>query len=157
LLSTSSAAVIMPIVQERKLGGNTVLLTTTWVAVADTITIVVLPLCAATGKTTAVLTGIFSVAGVAVGGYFLLKEYYSTKIGQYYRELSKDRHWALDLRLSLLVLFSLSALAVHFGTSILIAGFAAGAIVSLIGQPKRFFKQLLGIAEGFFVPLFFVE
>jgi Kef-type K+ transport system membrane component KefB len=62
----------------------------------------------------------------------------------------------LDLRLSLLVLFGLSALAVKFSTSVLIAGFGAGVIVSLAGEPKRLARQLVGLAEGFFVPLFFV-
>ena len=62
----------------------------------------------------------------------------------------------LDLRLSLLVLFGLSALAVTFSSSVLIAEFGAGEIVSRAGEPKRLARQLVGLAEGFFVPLFFV-
>ena len=69
---------------------------------------------------------------------------------------SQQRGWALDLRLSLLVLFGLAALATKFGTSILIAGFAAGMIVALAGEPRRLTQQLVGLAEGFFVPFFFV-
>ena len=72
------------------------------------------------------------------------------------RHLSKKRHWALDLRLSLLILFGLAWLAQKGGTSILIAGFGAGVTVALIGGPKRLSTQVRGVAEGFFVPLFFV-
>ena len=72
------------------------------------------------------------------------------------RRLSKQRHWALDLRLSLLVLFVLAWLAQKSGTSILIAGFGAGVTVALIGGPKRLSTQMRGIADGFFIPLYFV-
>jgi Kef-type K+ transport system membrane component KefB len=72
------------------------------------------------------------------------------------RRLSKQRHWALDLRLSLLVLFLLAWIAQKGGTSILIAGFGAGVMVALIGGPKRLSTQMRGVAEGFFIPLYFV-
>jgi Kef-type K+ transport system membrane component KefB len=72
------------------------------------------------------------------------------------RHLSKQRHWALDLRLSLLVLFLLAWIAQKGGTSILIAGFGAGVMVALIGGPKRLSTQMRGVAEGFFIPLYFV-
>ena len=54
------------------------------------------------------------------------------------------------------MLFGLAALATRFGTSILIAGFAAGMIVALAGEPRRLTQQLVGLAQGFFVPFFFV-
>jgi Kef-type K+ transport system membrane component KefB len=72
------------------------------------------------------------------------------------RKASKKRGWALDLRLALLALLALSALAQHFGTSLLVPGFAVGVAVASFGGPKRFSQQLIGIGEGFFVPVFFV-
>jgi Kef-type K+ transport system membrane component KefB len=72
------------------------------------------------------------------------------------RRLSKQRRWALDLRLSLLVLFLLAWLAQRSGTSVLIAGFGAGLMVAAIGGPKRLSTQMRGVADGFFVPLYFV-
>ena len=72
------------------------------------------------------------------------------------RNESHGRAWALDLPLSLLVLFTLSWIAVRSGTSILIAGFAVGLLVAATGGPKRLSTQVTGIAAGFFVPLFFV-
>ena len=47
-------------------------------------------------------------------------------------------------------------LALKIGTSVLVAGFCAGAIVALVGEPKRLAWEILGIGQGFFVPLFFV-
>src|SRR5213076_1020705 len=40
--------------------------------------------------------------------------------------------------------------------SALLAGFAAGVMVSVLGEPRRVADQLIGLGEGFFVPLFFV-
>lgn len=72
------------------------------------------------------------------------------------RHLSKQRYWALDLRLSLLVLFALAWVAQQGGTSILIAGFGAGLMVAMIGGPKRLSTQMRGVADGFFIPFYFV-
>ncbi|HEY9774502.1 MAG TPA: cation:proton antiporter [Planktothrix sp.] len=157
LLSCSSTAVVMPMVLERKLQGNLVLQITTWVMVADIATVASLPLAMYPNQLPRILLGAVIITAVAYLCMKGLKLFRQSDFGDYYRGLSKERGWALDLRLSLAILFGLSALAMRFGTSILIAGFAAGAIVAVIAHPKRFLKQLTGIAEGFFVPLFFVD
>ena len=72
------------------------------------------------------------------------------------RGLSAPRSWALDLRVSLVALFALAALAQWVGTSIMIAGFAAGLIVAVEGGPHRLSDQVSGVAAGFLVPVFFV-
>ena len=38
----------------------------------------------------------------------------------------------------------------------LLGGFGMGLVVAEIGGPKRLSTQVRGVAEGFFVPLFFV-
>jgi Kef-type K+ transport system membrane component KefB len=58
--------------------------------------------------------------------------------------------------MSLLVLFTLSWIAQESGTSVLIAGFGTGLLVATLRGPKRLFRQVRGLADGFFVPLFFV-
>jgi Kef-type K+ transport system membrane component KefB len=63
---------------------------------------------------------------------------------------------ALELRLSLAILFGLAALAVGTHVSIMLAGFALGIVVAGIGEPRRLARQLFGVTEGFFGPLFFV-
>ena len=62
----------------------------------------------------------------------------------------------MELRISLAILFGLSALAVVTHVSIMLAGFALGLALAAIGEPRRLARQLFGITEGFFGPLFFV-
>jgi Kef-type K+ transport system membrane component KefB len=157
ILANSSAAVMMPIVHEQKLDGRTVLLTSTWVAMADAITIVALPLAMSTGATLMVSIGGLLTLGASLAVFYGFGKIRETKVMEYYRGLSKERGWALDMRISIAILLGLCWLATSFGTSDLVAGFAAGAVVSLWGEPKRLVKQLIGLAEGFFVPLFFVD
>jgi Kef-type K+ transport system membrane component KefB len=38
----------------------------------------------------------------------------------------------------------------------LVAGFGTGLVVAAIGGPKRLSQEVLGLGQGFFVPLFFV-
>jgi Kef-type K+ transport system membrane component KefB len=71
-------------------------------------------------------------------------------------QLSKQRHWALRLRLSVLMLLTLAAIAEHTGASLLVAGFAAGIVLRQFGEPHRLSVELTGLATGFFVPVFFV-
>src|SRR5262249_32539185 len=70
--------------------------------------------------------------------------------------MSLKRGWALRLRLSLVALFTLAYIATSFGTSVLIAGFGIGAMIALIGEPRTVARELIGVGEGFLVPLFFV-
>jgi Kef-type K+ transport system membrane component KefB len=156
LLAASSSAVVMPILHERGLAGEQLLLATAWIALVDIATIVALPLALEPSRALRIAAGGVTVTAVAVAVFVVLRAIRRNPMVQSIREDSRDREWALDLRLSLLALFGLSAIATAFGTSILIAGFAAGMIVALAGEPRRLAQQLLGVAEGFFVPFFFV-
>ncbi len=69
---------------------------------------------------------------------------------------SEDHRFALELRTNLVVLFGLAALAADTHVSIMLAGFALGLVIALVGEPHRLARQLFGITEGFFSPLFFV-
>src|SRR5206468_5929997 len=71
-------------------------------------------------------------------------------------DVSEDRKFAVELRVNLIILFALAALAVRTHVSIMLAGFAFGLVVAAIGEPRRLARQLFGITEGFFGPLFFV-
>jgi Kef-type K+ transport system membrane component KefB len=157
IIGNSSSSVVLPIIAERGLTGQTVLLTKTWVAIADAATIIAMPLGMSTGTTFKVMTGAVVVILVAVAAYYALRAFQTSKVGSHYRKLSKSRGWALDLRISLVILVGLAVLATYFGTSVLVAGFAAGTVVSLLGRPKRFNHQLIGLAQGFFVPFFFID
>jgi Kef-type K+ transport system membrane component KefB len=156
LLAASSSAVVMPILHERGLAGGDVLLATAWIALVDIATIVALPLAVEPSRALRIAGGGIAVTAVAIGVFGVVHAFRRNRAVRALREDSGKRGWALDLRLSLLVLFGLSAIATAFGTSVLIAGFAAGMIVALAGEPRRLTQQLVGLAEGFFVPLFFV-
>jgi Kef-type K+ transport system membrane component KefB len=69
---------------------------------------------------------------------------------------SQKHGLALELRFSLLILFVLCALATTTHVSIMLAGFALGLVIAAVGPPRRLARQLFGITEGFFGPLFFV-
>jgi Kef-type K+ transport system membrane component KefB len=71
-------------------------------------------------------------------------------------EKSKERSFALELRISLGLLFGLAAIAVRTHVSIMLAGFGLGIAVTAVGEPRRLARQLFGVTEGFFGPLFFV-
>ncbi len=159
LVATSSAAVALPVLQGL---GTDVLATpaavfaTAWITLTDIVTVLAVPLVLATGALGKVLAGagLVLLGGAAV--FLVMRALRRTGAMQSVRKMSKSRGWALDLRVGLAVLFALAALATAFGTSILIAGFTAGVVLAATGEPRRLAQQLVGVAEGFLVPLFFV-
>jgi len=132
------------------------MMTVAWVTMADIGSVVVLPFAVVHGSARNVVVGGVAVAAATVGIWAVLRTARRQEWYRRYRKLSRRRGWGLDLRISLLALFTLAWLALRIGTSILVAGFCAGAIVALVGEPKRLAWEILGIAQGFFVPLFFV-
>lgn len=72
------------------------------------------------------------------------------------RKQSKHRQWAIDLRLAVIVLVWLAFVAQKVGASLLVAGFGTGLVVAAIGGPKRLSQEVLGVGQGFLVPVFFV-
>jgi Kef-type K+ transport system membrane component KefB len=156
LLASGSAAVLLPALQETGATGPDALAVMAQVTIADVVTILSVPIVLQPGRVGhAVLGG----ALVAIGALLLLgtaRQLAGHPWVHHMRRLSKQRHWALDLRLSLLILFFLAWIAQKSGTSVLIAGFGTGLMVALIGGPKRLSTQMRGIADGFFIPLYFV-
>jgi Kef-type K+ transport system membrane component KefB len=156
LLASGSAAVLLPALEETGIGGAVVMTVMAQVTIADVITILSVPIVLQPSRVGhAVLGGVLVAVAVLalLGGARLLAGH---RWVHRVRHLSKQRHWALDLRLSLLVLFLLAWIAQKGGTSVLIAGFGAGLTVAVIGGPKRLSTQIRGVADGFFIPLYFV-
>ncbi|HEY9793408.1 MAG TPA: cation:proton antiporter [Candidatus Obscuribacterales bacterium] len=156
LCAASSTSTVLPILAERKTVGDQATALTVWIPIADMATMILLPLAFGIGSSLQIMIGAGIVAVVGVVAFYGLRLFKDSAIGKRYRKLSKERFWALDLRLMLGVLVGLAALATKFGTSVLVAGFVAGLVSSLLGQPKRMKRQTTGVAEGFLVPLFFV-
>jgi len=157
LLATGSAAIALPMLDEAGLLSWPPALTAiAQVTIADVATIAALPLVLQPGRAARSALGIAVIALCAVALTLLADVARRRDQVRSLRKLSKERTWALDLRLSLLILFVLAWLATVIGTSILIAGFCVGLSAAWLGGPKRFSRQVVGIAQGFFVPLFFV-
>ena len=72
------------------------------------------------------------------------------------RDESLQRGWAWQVRISVVLLLGLSAIAQETGASTLVAGFLAGMILVRLRESDRLALQFTGVANGFFVPLFFV-
>jgi Kef-type K+ transport system membrane component KefB len=156
ILASGSAAVLLPAIQEAGLDGPEAMVVMAQVTIADVVTIVSIPIVLQPSRLWhAVLGALYVSAGVLV--VLAVARVLSRRAPvRQLRALSERRHWALDLRLSLLVLFALAYLAVKGGTSVLVAGFGAGLAVALLGGPERLSTQVRGVADGFFVPLYFV-
>jgi Kef-type K+ transport system membrane component KefB len=157
LLAGSSAAVAFPTMQERKLTGPAVPLLVAWITLADALTALLMPL-TLTGpaRIPLALAGdalivIVSAATVVAGSRLLGRPVVVEAVRE-----SEQRRWALRLRLSVLLLLVLAAIADRTGGSLLVAGFAAGIVLRRFREPTRLALQLSGLADGFFVPAFFV-
>ena len=157
VVATSSAAVALPILQGgTDSAGGAVAFAVGWITLTDIGTVLAVPLVLAVGGLGGVLVGAGLV--LLVGGAAFLPLRWLRRTGRVHalRRQSKHRGWALDLRVGLAGLFGLAALATAVGSSILLAGFTAGAVLAATGEPRRLAQQLVGVAEGFLVPLFFV-
>ena len=156
LLASGSAAIVLPMLQERKLDGPEALVVIAQVTVADVAAILAVPLALQPSRAANAAVGGLLIAGCALILFFVARSLRPRPWVHRLRKRSKKRGWALDLRLTLVVLFGLAWIAQQSGTSVLLAGFGMGLVVAAIGGPKRLSTQVRGVAEGFFVPLFFV-
>jgi len=156
LMASSSAALILPAVDQVGLGGPKVFATLAQVAIADTACIIALPLVIDPANAPAAAIGAAIIAVAALVFYFVLRWLKNHKLLRRFHRFSERRQFALELRISLIVLFSLAAIAVATHVSIMLAGFACGLAVSAVDEPRRLAKQLFAINDGFLGPLFFV-
>ncbi len=157
LLAGSSAAVAFPILEERGLIGPGVGLLLVWIPLADAITVLLMPLTLiGAAKIPEALGGDALIVVCTVGALWFGQRISRSPRAMTLRDRSQTRGWALQLRVTLLILVVLSLIAAQTGGSTLLAGFGAGLVLARLREPARLEVQLSGIAEGFFVPAFFV-
>ncbi|QEC48766.1 cation:proton antiporter [Baekduia soli] len=156
VLVSSSAAVALPVIDETGLSSPAVLAAMTWITIADILATIAIPLVITPSRAGHAAIGalIVSVLVAAVFGVARLLRH--AEWVHHARKEGKHRGWAIDLRLSVVVLFGLSWIAQKVGASLLVAGFGTGLVVGAIGGPKRLSREVLGLGQGFLVPLFFV-
>ncbi len=156
LVASGSAAVVLPIIQERRLTGPAVLTLIAQVTVADVAATIAIPFVLRPSKALEVAGGTILIATCVIVIFALGRRLRGAAAVVALRRKGKRHRWVIDLRVALIVLFGLAWIAQRTGASLLIAGFGAGLMVAAVGGPKRLSTEVLGVAGGFFVPLFFV-
>lgn len=156
LLASSSAALVLPIVDSLRLGGPDVVAMTAQVAIADIACIVALPLLVDPPHAGRAALGVVTVTGCAAALYVILRWLEDTGLRGRVHRLSENRKFALELRFQLAVLFALAGVATFTNVSVMMAGFSFGLVVAAVGEPRRLARQLFALSDGFLGPLFFV-
>jgi Kef-type K+ transport system membrane component KefB len=156
VMASSSAALALPVIGSMGLQGPQVVAVTAQIAIADAACIVLLPLVIDFKQAPTAALGALAIAGCAAMLFVVMRVVDRRGWNRRVHEYSQKHQIALELRTNLFLLFSLAALAVATHVSIMLAGFALGLVIAMIGEPRRLARQLFGITEGFFSPLFFI-
>jgi Kef-type K+ transport system membrane component KefB len=157
IITGSSAAIAFPILEERGLSGPNVAFLIAWVALADSVTVIIMPLTLAkSGSPLEAIGGDLAIIAAGAIALFAATKVRDTRVSKDLHAESLQRGWAWQVRISLVLLLGLSAIAQKTGASTLVAGFLAGMVLVRLHESDRLTVQFTGVANGFFVPLFFV-
>lgn len=156
LIASSSAAVILPSIAGARAESPPMVSLIAQVAIADAVCIVLLPLAVDPAAALAKLGGVAAVLAASLLVFLFLRWAETSGRRRRVHLISEAHGLALELRISLVLLFSIVALAQVVGVSPMLAGFGVGLAVAAVGEPRRLARQLFGLTEGFFAPLFFV-
>jgi Kef-type K+ transport system membrane component KefB len=156
VIVSSSAAVALPVIEEGGLSGPAVLAAMAWITIADILATVAIPLAITPKHAAHAALGALIVAALVAAVFILAARLRHVSLVRRIRREGERRTWAIDLRLAVIVLVSLSFVAQKVGASLLVAGFGTGLVVGAIGGPKRLSQEVLGLGQGFLLPLFFV-
>lgn len=155
LIASSSAALVLPMLQSLDVSADSAAQLIAQIAIADVACIVALPLVLQPERVPLVALGGAGIAAVGVLLVLVLRRVGTHRL-RVLHEVSESRQFALELRFSLLALFGLAGIAQFTHVSVMMAGFTLGLVLSAVGQPRRLARQLFGMTEGFLGPLFFV-
>ncbi len=152
---SSSAALVIPLV-ENIAPSDSLSILITQVMLADAAAFVILPFFTQKSDQVQATFGALIVLLASIVIYFALT-YAKTKGWLTATHLrSKTERLGLELRISMALLLLVSALAVHFHASVMIAGFTLGVALASVGVPRRLARQLFAVSDGFFAPIYFV-
>ncbi|HVR05965.1 MAG TPA: cation:proton antiporter [Solirubrobacteraceae bacterium] len=156
VLVSSSAAVALPIIGEAGLEGPAILTAMAWITIADVLATLAIPLAINPARAGHAALGVLIVAALVLLVFAAADRLRRLDAVQQMRKEGKQHGWAIDLRLAVVALVALAYVAQEVGASILVAGFGIGLVVGAIGGPKRLSREVLGLGQGFLIPLFFV-
>lgn len=156
VITSSSAAIALPIIDDLGLEGEAVLAAMVWITMADVLATIAIPLVLTPAHAGHAAVGAIIVSAVTIALFLAGRLLRQTDWAHRLRHQGKDRGWAIDLRVAVVVLLALGWLAQRVGASLLVAGFGTGLVVAALGGPKRLSNEVLGLGQGFFIPVFFV-
>lgn len=156
IIASSSAAIAIPIIDEAGLEGPEILAAMAWIVLADILATTAIPLAITPAHAARAALGVVIVAALIGLVYLVGHRLRHTALVRRIRHEGRERDWAIDLRIAVVVLFSLAFVAEEVGAGLLVAGFGTGLVVGALGGPKRLSREVLGLGQGFLVPLFFV-
>ena len=156
IMASSSAALVLPMLDSLGVGGPDVTRLLPQIALADAACIVAVPLVVDPARAGTAALGAAAVVAAAALVFLVLRYFDRSGLRRRVHHVSAKRGLALELRFNLVVLFALAALATATHVSVMLAGFAFGIGVAMIGEPRRLARQVFGVAEGFLGPVFFV-
>lgn len=156
LLASSSASLVMPTLEGVEVSSTAGVEMLVQLAVADAATIVVLPLVVDPARARTAALGTAAVLACAVVAWAIIVKLSAHGWRRRLHVVSEDHHLAVEVRIVLVLLFALCAVAASTGVSVMLAGFCAGLVVSAAGEPRRVEHQVFALGEGFFAPIFFV-
>jgi len=141
LLAGSSAAVAFPTIRERGLTGPAIAILITWITLADALTAVLMPLTlSAASRIPLALLGDGLIIAVAAASIMLARRMFRTSLADEVKRESKHRHWALQLRLSVVLLLALVSLGgvlgslARYGLAVAAPGRATTLAVNVVGS-----------------------
>lgn len=169
VLASSSAALVLPLLAGPEAGrgrrereeaarrpDRAVTELVAQVAIADALAIILLPMAVAPAEVLSALRGVSAVVAAAVAVWVFLRWAERTGRRRRVHVVSERAGLAVELKVLLIFLFALCAVATATGVSVMLAGFALGLAVAAVGQPKRVARQMFALTEGFFGPVFYV-
>lgn len=156
LIASSSAGIVLPALAGTTIDSQSGIDMLVQLAIADAACIIALPLVMQPSNAGRAALG--AVAVLATAGVFFLFLRWAEGSGQRRRlhTFSENHHLAMELRVTLTLLFTLATIAATMHVSVMLAGFAMGLAVAGMGEPKRLANQTFALTEGFFGPIFFV-
>lgn len=156
LAASSSAALVMPAIDESGLRTAPVVATIVQVALADTVCIVAIPLVMDPARAGPAALGALAVLAAGAAGFLAVRWLRARGLLGRMRRISVARGFGLELRSQLILLFVLAGLAQAVGVSVMLAGFVSGLALAAEGAPRRLARQLFAVTDGFLGPVFFV-
>lgn len=156
LLASSSASLVLPSLAGADLTRPKALQFLVQLALADAACIVFVPLAINPTQAGRAAMGAAAVLGAgAACAVILLVAGANGRAARLHR-YSERKLLAIELRITLVVLFALAAIAAASGVSVMLAGFVAGLVFSAVGGRERVQHQLFAVSDGFLAPIFFV-